>query len=587
MTHRVPARYYLASLLLLLAVVALYAVSVGRRSQQEQARQLEAKGLALAEALEASSRSAIRGNALMEEMIAQRLLDNARLVDRLLEARPLGPPMLADIARANGLRRIDILDREGRPLSPPFGNTSRGPLAMGDHPMRRMMEEGGPPPGAGPGRMLHMWGRRWSGGPAAGPRREAPAAVTSRTFWEGTLFGVAIEAESFEGIIAVHADAASVLDFQREVGVERQVADLARQAGVDEVAILGPDLAVLAHSDPAAVGQRVEDPALAAALGAGSPLARTVQHEAGADVFQVARPLPLDAQRTGLLAIGLSTAPMRAAWRRDLEAAAALGLAVVAAGAIGLAVIFVLQHRHLEEVKTLGAEVERRERLSALGNLSATVAHEIRNPLNAISMGLQRMRAEFAPAGGEAEYGRVVDLVQGEVRRLNGIVEAFLTLARPLALRPVATPPVPLVRQVADLVGPEAGARGVQLVTDLPGDLPAARLDPDHVKPVLLNLVSNALEAMPEGGTLTLGAAAREGTLVLTVEDTGTGIAPEVLPRIFEPYVTTKTRGTGLGLAITRRIVEAHGGRIEVATREGRGTRFTVTLPLEGAERRG
>jgi signal transduction histidine kinase len=588
MTRRVPSRYYLASLLLLLAVVTLYAASVARRTQQEQARQLEEKGLALAEALEASSRSAIRGNALMEEMIAQRLLDNARLVDRLLEARPLGPPALAEIARANGLRRIDILDRDGRPVPPPYGASHRGPGPGGAHAMPRMMEGAGRrPPGSMPGPMLHLWGRRWSGGPGPAAPREAPPAVVSRKFWEGTLFGVAVEATTFDGIIAVHADAASVLDFQKAIGVERHVMDLARQSGVDEVAILGPDLTILAHSEASRVGERLADPALAGALRDGRGLTRVLERAGDADVFQVARPLALDAERRGLLTIGLSTAPMRAAWRRDVESAVVLGFAVVVAGAIGLAVVFVLQHRHLEEVQTLGAEVERRERLSALGNLAATVAHEIRNPLNAISMGLQRMRAEFVPAEGEAEYGRVADIVQGEVRRLNGIVEAFLTLARPLALRPAIAPVAPLVGEVADLIAPEAESRRVRVATAVAPGLPPACLDADHVKQVLLNLTRNALEAMPKGGVLTLAAAAHDGTLVLTVEDTGSGIPSDVLPRIFEPYVTTKARGTGLGLAIARRIVEAHGGRIEATTREGRGARFTVALPLDGRGARG
>ncbi len=587
MTRRVPSRYYLASLLLLLAVVTLYAASVARRSQHELARQLEEKGLALAEALETSSRSAIRSNALVEEMIAQRLLDNARLVDRLLEARPLGPPALAEIAAANRLRRIDLLDRDGRPVEPLVARPGRAPGPMADHPMRRWMEDGGgPPPGMPRAHMLHLWGRRWSAGPAPGAPGERPGGgppvLASRKFWEGSLFGVAVEARSFPGIIAVHANAAFVLDFQQEIGVERHLADLGRQSGVADVALLGPDLTVLAHSDPAQVGRRIDDPSLAAALRDGAGVGRMAARAGGAEVFEVVRPLPLEGARTGLLAIGLSTEPMRQAWRRDVRAAAALGLAVLLAGAIGLGVIFRLQQRHLEEVTALGTEVERRERLSALGNLAATVAHEIRNPLNAISMGLQRVRAEFVPAGGEAEYRRVVDVVQGEVRRLNGIVESFLSLARPLALRPAVVPVAPLLREVADFIGPEAQARGVRLVTDLAPDLPAARLDGDHVKQVLLNLVSNALEAMPDGGTLTLGAVSRDGALVLGVEDTGPGIPAGLLPRIFEPYVTTRARGTGLGLAIARRIVEAHGGRIEAASRTGRGSRFTVTVPLAG-----
>ncbi|MBI2469176.1 MAG: hypothetical protein HYV62_15390, partial [Candidatus Rokubacteria bacterium] len=378
------------------------------------------------------------------------------------------------------------------------------------------------------------------------------------------------------------ADAAYVLNFRKEIGVERQIEELGRQSGVAAVALLGPDRTVLAHSDGARTGEREDDPALARALEERRGLSRIVRRPDGVEVLEVVRPLELDGARHGLLRVDLSTAPIRRAWARDLKFAVLLGLAVLLAGGLGLGVIFYTQGRHLGRIRALEAEVEQRERLSALGNLAAVVAHEVRNPLNAISMGLQRLREEFPPAEGGAEYARVVELTQGEVRRLNGIVEEFLSLARPLPLKPERVAPAEVVQAVAALVEADARGRGVRLDVRTPADLPPARLDPDQMKQVLLNLVTNALEAMPQGGVLGLGAAARQGTLLLTVEDTGEGIPADLLPRIFEPYVTTRTRGMGLGLAIARRIVDAHRGRIEAESRPGQGSRFTVALPLDG-----
>jgi signal transduction histidine kinase len=177
----------------------------------------------------------------------------------------------------------------------------------------------------------------------------------------------------------------------------------------------------------------------------------------------------------------------------------------------------------------------------------------------------------------------MVDLVQGEVRRLNGIVEEFLSLARPIQLRPEPVQVVGLLDEIRRLVEPQAGRAGIVIEQTTPAGLPDLRADRDRIKQVLLNLVLNATEAMPSGGRLTLGAAASATALALTVTDTGGGIPPELLPRIFEPYVTTKAKGLGLGLAIARRIVEAHGGRIDAESGARQGTRFRVTLPLDGS----
>ena len=281
-------RYFLASIALLLVVVTLYGALAARRTQQELARHLEEKGLALAEALETSSLSAIRGNALMEEMIAQRLLDNARLIDQLLISSPFDPVMLKRISAINRLQRVDLLDREGRPYTPP-----RRPQGM----MEMMRET----PGSAEMReahrrmMTYIWGRRWGS-----PREEvvpAPPAVKDRKFWEGSVFGVAVEAQSFPGIIAVHADADYVLNFRKEIGVEKQIQELARQPGVEEVALLGSDLTVLAHSDPERTGKRADDSFLTQALNEQKPLSRLVKREGGTEVFEVVRPLRLGESR--------------------------------------------------------------------------------------------------------------------------------------------------------------------------------------------------------------------------------------------------------------------------------------------------
>ncbi len=259
-------------------------------------------------------------------------------------------------------------------------------------------------------------------------------------------------------------------------------------------------------------------------------------------------------------------------------------MAIVAAGILGMAAIFHNQHSHLQEVKALEIEVLHRERLSALGNLAAAVAHEVRNPLNAISMGLQRLKLEFQPTEDRDQYSHLTELMLGEVHRLNSIVEQFLSLARPVEIKAEALPLPEILKELAALEESHARESNVQIQVIAAPNLPPLKADPSHLTQVLLNLMLNGLQAMPEGGTLTLEAKTSNSNFLIAVTDTGTGIAAENLARIFEPYFTTKAKGTGLGLAISRRIIEAHGGTITVTNQAGGGCRFEISLPLDGAK---
>jgi two-component system sensor histidine kinase HydH len=238
--------------------------------------------------------------------------------------------------------------------------------------------------------------------------------------------------------------------------------------------------------------------------------------------------------------------------------------------------------RDLREVKRLQDEIRQKEKLAALGSLSAGVAHEIRNPLSSIKGLASYFGDKFEPGSSDREAAEVM---VREVERLNRVVSELLDFARPSELSRRQTDIVDVLNHSVRLVQQDAGLHHIEIRLSTADDLPPLFLDPDRFSQCLLNLYLNAIEAMTNGGVLTVEAAiAPGGGLRITVTDTGPGIPEKYRSKIFDPYFTTKTTGTGLGLAIVYKIIEAHGGSISIESAPGGGTRFTVFLPPAAAE---
>ncbi len=222
------------------------------------------------------------------------------------------------------------------------------------------------------------------------------------------------------------------------------------------------------------------------------------------------------------------------------------------------------------------------EKLAAVGQLAAGVAHDLRNPLSAVRNAFHWIEKRVTPSalGTEARMTQAIDIVEKELRACSGIVEELLDFARerPLDRKPTALPAL-LVDAASIVKKPDT----VELAFELDEGLPPLSLDAEQFRQVLVNLLQNAVEAVPEGrrGKVHARVHRSAGAVILDVKDDGVGIPPQNLDQIFEPLFTTRARGTGLGLAIVAAIVKRHGASIEVASQVGAGTTFTVTVPVD------
>jgi len=231
----------------------------------------------------------------------------------------------------------------------------------------------------------------------------------------------------------------------------------------------------------------------------------------------------------------------------------------------------------LAEKEKLEEELRRSERLAALGRLVTGIAHELRNPLSVVRTTVQLMETDFPAVPGIAEYIRVI---KEQVDRQNRIIQELLDFGRPAKnlLSPVGLNG--LLEKVLTFTSPLLRQNRVKLILETSGQLPLIEADGEKIKQVFVNLILNSVAAMPAGGALTIKTYPEDGYVCAEFRDTGSGIAPEELPKIFDPFYTTREEGTGLGLAISHQIIKSHGGTIEVAETGPQGTTFKIRLPV-------
>ncbi|MFC2019752.1 nitrogen regulation protein NR(II), partial [Chloroflexota bacterium] len=236
-----------------------------------------------------------------------------------------------------------------------------------------------------------------------------------------------------------------------------------------------------------------------------------------------------------------------------------------------------------EEIRETQERLVRSERLAAIGQLAGGVGHELRNPLGAIKNAVYYIRGKLTKeelAKREPRIMEFLDIVDEEIGSSSKIIEDLLGFSR---VGKPAVAPVRIERVIEDALARVTAPEGIAVARELDSDLPVVEIDADQIRQVLINIFTNAFQAMPEGGRLTIGTRSQDGFLEVKIADTGVGISEEIKGKIFDPLVTTRAKGIGLGLAVCKTIIDRHEGSIEVESDEGKGTAFTLRLPWKTA----
>jgi two-component system sensor histidine kinase HydH len=641
-----------------------------RQSTDEVFHLLTEEAMSLVETIDRGSANILLSAELIEQLIFERLLNNATLVATLDSVKRLSRDDLVSIAGANDLYRINVFDSDGRKL---LSNHAEDPghrdsaFEAERTAILRPLLDGS--------QSVLMIGMR----PAPIPDEFRYAVGVRRTRPGG-------------GAIVVNIDAERFVEFRRRVGIGKLISDLGDNSGIEYV-VLQDDMGILAASKAVEEMSSIEsDSILAQALSQDTVLTRRAMFS-GREVFEVVAPHRVDDQLVGLLRVGLSMEEVQATEARMQRRALAMTGVLVVIGVLSLvaivsgksyrllsreyssfqsmtatilermgdAVITVdhqrrialinqqaehllsmpasevqgrrtdeLSARHQQLLKTLfdspeglaelelpasdgsirtvsasltlvtdnttgestrtvvirdltdqrrsERELQRREKLSAMGELASGLAHEIRNPVNAMSMIAQRLEKEFAPAKDPDEYRHLTKVLKSEIGRVTRNIQRFLEFARPQKPTVGRVSLDQFFSHVSALFEGQASAKGVRFSATMES-AGTSVFDREQMTQALLNLLQNALDATPQGGSIRLTGTVRRDTTILTVADTGAGIPRDKTDTIFNLYYTTKDEGTGMGLPITQQIVSQHGGQITVTSTPGTGTVFTVVLP--------
>ena len=395
---------------------------------------------------------------------------------------------------------------------------------------------------------------------------------------------IALSRKDKSGTIILALDRDSLRYWGTRVSVEKAMEKLGEGQGIVYLTVRDKKAMPLGNAGELPPERTKEDPLFPKILAGAVTFESRKVSFGGKSLLEIVAPFRLGGEIAGIVRVGLergNTDQILDENRRNMFIFLSF---VVLIALLSMWLLYHNQNRHLAGVVEMTRQLGKAERLSSLGQLAAGVAHEIRNPLNAISMASQRLKREYMPEDEEKnkEFGTLTGVIRDEIRRLNGIIEEFLTFSKSRRLELHDCPVQEVLRKITTLISEEAAARGISLRTDWGNKPIVIPMDMDKLQQALFNFVKNAMESISGDGIVTLSIRnAENGRVSIRVTDTGCGMITEEVDRIFNPEYTTKEKGLGLGLPLAHEIIRGHGGEIRVLSRKGEGTTFEILLPSE------
>jgi signal transduction histidine kinase len=307
---------------------------------------------------------------------------------------------------------------------------------------------------------------------------------------------------------------------------------------------------------------------------------KTLSHDK--KILEIVAPIYLFERITGVVRLGLNREGTDEIIAENTRNIIFFMASVILITLLSMWILYRNQNRHLAGIVEMERQLEKAERLSALGQLAAGVAHEIRNPLNAISMASQRLKREFMPADEDKikEFQVLASVIRDEIRRLDGIIEEFLTFSKSRRLELHDYPVAEVLQKIVNLIKEEAVLKGIAIDTRYNHEPAVIPMDVDKLQQALFNFVKNAMESISGAGNIVLSVdAGGKDRVSIKISDNGCGMTRGEIERIFNPEYTTKEKGLGLGLPLAHEIIRGHGGEIRVVSEQGRGTTFEIMLP--------
>mgnify|MGYP001058525388 FL=1 len=489
---------------------------------------------------------------LTQESLIKALLGVIRAIDSRWASSIITPEEAKGVMDKEGLWLLAVLDEGGRVLF-----QSR-PLP------RQVLARAKPVIQKNKDLVIDLFG---------GPERVARSGV------------VALRRSGGGGTIIVALDDDALRWWGMRIAMQKAVDEAGQTPGVVFVTVLDGWGAVLGARGEQPASQEMTTQEKELLSGAVAVTARGVKL-GEKELLMVMAPLSLEGRPAGVVRVGFERDRMDQILERNRHFLFLSMGFIVLAGLFSLWFVFQNQKRHLARIEEMRKRLEQSERLSSLGQLAAGVAHEIRNPLNAISMASQRLQREYMPCEQDkgADFGRLTGVIRDEIRRLNVIIEDFLTFSRSRRLELREFSLTEVIQKLARLMGEEARVRGIALTVRPEQDSLMVPMDVDKLQQALINMVKNAMESIDGTGSIGIVMEKQPGDrAVVRIADTGSGLAPGEVEKIFDPDYTTKEKGLGLGLPIAYEIIRGHGGTIRVQSSPGQGTTFEIELPTKPA----